>query len=185
MGAEIAITPEEKRARVVKLREYHQLSLNRLGVPNAVFLPKLAYKPIGKTELYVSFFRSEISGEQDVYMEFTNKNNVPEDPNRTLYKWRYNSHFETEYETTEPHPASGHVRYLVPVGELLVIEAQKPDKAKISTKEVKDKEINFAIPDPDKDAPLEQMTVRDLAAIFLRNPCSTKQWLNDIIKGNE
>jgi hypothetical protein len=35
--------------------------------------------------------------------------------------------------------------------------------------------------DPDLDAPLSQITMRDLAAIMLKKPVSNKKWLNDII----
>jgi hypothetical protein len=31
------------------------------------------------------------------------------------------------------------------------------------------------------DAPLDQVTIRDLAAIMLKKPVSNKKWLNDII----
>ena len=38
------------------------------------------------------------------------------------------------------------------------------------------------IMDPNIDAPLSQMTIRDLAAIMLKKPVSNKAWLNEIIK---
>ena len=36
--------------------------------------------------------------------------------------------------------------------------------------------------DPDNDAPLNQITIRDLAAIMLKKPVSQKEWLNNLIK---
>ena len=37
------------------------------------------------------------------------------------------------------------------------------------------------MPDPSTDPPLNEMTIRDLAAIMLKKPVSNKKWLNDII----
>ena len=38
------------------------------------------------------------------------------------------------------------------------------------------------IMDPNTDAPLSSLTIRDLAAIMLKKPVSQKKWLNDLIK---
>ena len=38
------------------------------------------------------------------------------------------------------------------------------------------------IMDPNTDAPLSSLTIRDLAAIMLQKPVSQKKWLNDLIK---
>ena len=97
----------------------------------------------------------------------------PEDPTRTLYKWRFNPHYEEEYEKTEP-AANGHFRYLIPVSELIKIEIEQPEPVN----EFPDFD---EIMDPDTDAPIGQLTIRDLAAIMLKRPVSQKKWLNDII----
>jgi hypothetical protein len=34
----------------------------------------------------------------------------------------------------------------------------------------------------DKDVPLSEITIRDLAAIMLMKPVSNRPWLNDLIK---
>jgi hypothetical protein len=114
---------------------------------------------------------------RDIYTEFTSIDLDPEDPDRNLYKWRYNPHFEEEYEKTEPG-ANGHFRYLVPVSELIKIEFD----AQIPENKGESEFPNFdEIMDPDADAPLSQLTVRDLAAILLKKPVSHKKWLNDLI----
>jgi hypothetical protein len=41
--------------------------------------------------------------------------------------------------------------------------------------------IDFDLMNPDTDAPFDQLTVRDLAAILLKKPVSNKQWLNKLI----
>jgi hypothetical protein len=36
--------------------------------------------------------------------------------------------------------------------------------------------------DPAQDAPVDQLTIRDLAAILWKKPISSKKWLNDLMK---
>jgi hypothetical protein len=62
----------------------------------------------------------------------------------------------------------------VPVDELVLIKEAKKDVKK------KDEDV-FILPNANEDLPMDQMTIRDLAAIFLNKPVSTKQWLNDLI----
>lgn len=171
--------PEDRRDKVKKLREHHQSLLDSIGASTAVFVPKMAYRPYGKTELHIAFFASEINKGEDVYVEFTSKDWVPEDPERRLYKWRFNPHFEEEYDKTEPHQTTGHYRYLVPVEELILI-TPKQEPAKASA----DLDLT-TIPNPDEDLPMDQMTIRDYAAIHMKIPVSHKPWLNNIITNNK
>lgn len=162
-----------RQEKTEELYAFHEWVFKILGEDNPVFIPKCAYVPKFMTEQHIGFFLSEIKKGKDIYTEFTSIDLDPEDPTRTLYKWRFNPHYEEEYEKTEPG-ANGHFRYLVPVSELLKIER------------VKDEPVNEfpdfdEIMDPDLDAPLSQITVRDLAAIMLKKPVSNKKWLNDII----
>jgi hypothetical protein len=166
--------PEDKRTKLKKLREFHQATLNEIGEPEARFIPKMAYRPYGKTELHIAFFESEINKGDDVFVEFTSKELEPEDPKRTLYKWKFNPHYAEEYEQTEPNENTGHVRFLVPVEELKVIKEYTDSENQAS--------FNFDdLPDPETDLPIEQITIRDLAAILLKKPVSNKKWLNEII----
>lgn len=172
--------PEDKREKLRKLREFHQETLNELGVPNAVFVPKMAYRPYGKTELHIGFFASEISKGEDVYVEFCSRENDPEDPLRRLYRWRFNPHFEEEYEKTEPNAVTGNVRYLIPVEELAVVKVNEEVKPGITPNNTV---LDFdSLPDPENDLPLDQLTIRDIAALLLQKPVSNKKWLNEIIK---
>ena len=163
--------PEDKKEKIRKLRDYHQVTLDHHGVPEGMFIPKMAYRPIGKSDLHISFFASEMNKGEDIYLEFTSKELIPEDPQRRLYRWNFNPHYEEEYDQTEPHPQTGHVRYLVPVDELILMKRPEP----------KPEQSFNDLPDPDKDLPIDQMTIRDLAAIMLNKPVSTKKWLNMII----
>jgi hypothetical protein len=112
---------------------------------------------------------------KDIYTEFTSIDLEPEDPTRTLYKWRFNPHYEEEYDKTDPAP-NGHFRYLIPISELIKVEFEKPSEAPTGVFPDFDE-----IMDPNNDAPLSQITVRDLAAIMLKKPVSQKKWLNDLI----
>lgn len=171
--------PEDRRTRTAELRKAHQEFFDANGISSAKYIGKLAYRPPGKDELFVGFFPNELRGGEDIYVEFTGKNLEIEDPERNLYTWRYNSHWEEEYEKTDPGP-SGSFRYLVPVAELIKVQKNLPkveEKGKIKTTG-----IDFELMDPDTDAPFEALTIRDLAAILLKKPVSNKQWLNKLIQ---
>lgn len=171
----------DRREKLAKLRSYHQAYFDAIGEPGAYFYPKLAFRPDGKDELYLGFFPSEMSKATDVYIEFASSRFEPEDPERNLYVWKHNPHYEEEYETTTSG-ANGILRYLIPVAELRKInkdEVLSKNKTSVETKSIAD--VNVNIGDPEIDCPINAMTVRDLAAILLRKPVSQKKWLNDII----
>lgn len=177
--------PEDRRSKTAELRKAHQEYFEKAGISAAKFVPKLAYKPPGKDELFVGFFPNELRGGEDVYTEFASRDLEVEDPERNLYKWKYNPHWEEEYEKTEPGP-SGSFRYLIPVIELVKVQKKefvtKPSaKTNIETSEPF---MEFDLIDPDIDAQFEQLTIRDLAAILLKKPVSNKKWLNKLITDN-
>jgi hypothetical protein len=162
-----------RQEKTEELYAFHEWKFKLLGEDSPVFIPKCAYVPKFMSEQHIGFFLSEIKKGKDIYTEFTSIDLDPEDPTRTLYKWRFNPHYEEEYEKTEPG-ANGHYRYLVPVSELIKIEMEQA----VEVSEFPDFD---EIMDPDLDAPLSQITMRDLAAIMLKKPVSNKKWLNDII----
>lgn len=168
-----------RQEKTEELMQHHDWKFKLIQEENPLFIPKCAYIPKGMSETHIGFFQSEVKKGRDIYTEFTSIDLEPEDPKRILYKWRFNPHYEEEYEKTEP-AANGHYRYLVPVSELvkienLTVETETPTQGSLFP--------NFdAIIDPDMDAPLSNVTLRDLAAIILQKPVSQKQWLNEIIK---
>jgi len=111
--------PEERKRKISKLRTEHQPYFKKVGIPEATFIPKMAYRPKGKDELHVSFFPSEMKKTEDLYTEFVSIEYECEDPKRTLYLYKHNEFWEEEYEAHES--SRGYVRYLVPVSELKVI----------------------------------------------------------------
>ena len=107
------------RDRVAALRVEHEDYFKTEGITNALYIPKMAYRPTGKDELHVSFFPSELEKGLDIYTEFVSIDYETEDPKRTLYYCKYNPHWKEEYELIES--SAGYVRHIIPVNELKVI----------------------------------------------------------------
>jgi hypothetical protein len=158
----------DKKAKIEILKSHHKKVFSQLGVKDPFFSPKMAYFDSG--ERVISFFPSEIERGEDIFTEFVSRDYNSEDETRTLYKWKYNPHYASEYKVTEPHSANHTIRYIIPVEELIVCSA---DVSEID---------EFDMPDPDQDLPIDQLTIRDLAAILTGKPVSMKKWLNEIVK---
>jgi len=165
-------------SRITELRKKHQPYFDSMGIPDAYFYPKMAYRPRGKDELYITFFTSELEFESDIYTEFVSKTYVSEDPERNLWKYKYNPHWREEYELAPPgEGAVTSNRYFIPVSELVKISIPATDE--ISPGTSADSFDSFL---RRPDAPLSEMTMRDLAAIIWKAPVSAKEWLNTLIK---
>ena len=113
------MTPQERKAKVQELKKEHEDYFQTMGIINALYIPKMAYRPSGKDELHVSFFPSELQKGRDIYTEFVSIEYDSEDPKRTLYLLKHNAHWAEEYETVTS--SSGFERHIVPVSELKVI----------------------------------------------------------------
>jgi|MudIll2142460700_1097286.scaffolds.fasta_scaffold1583204_1 hypothetical protein len=175
MSLSTKATTVNRQEKTEELLKHHDWKFGLLQEDSPLFIPKCAYIPKGMGELHIGFFASELKKGRDIYTEFTSIDLEPEDPSRTLYKWRFNPHYDEEYEKTEP-AANGHFRYLVPVSELIKVEIV-PEELEAPS-QFPDFE---GIMDPNTDAPLSQLTIRDIAAIMLKKPVSQKKWLNDLI----
>lgn len=168
-----SLSTEERKKRIAELRDHHQPVLDALNISNALFFPKMAYRPKGKDELIVSFFPSELKRGCDIYTEFVNREYEFEDQERPLWKWRYNPHWEDEYERTDDIQE----RHLIPVKELIKVTVPKKSEL-IKQKDIFEEGFDIG----DDDAPFSELTIRDLAALLLREPVSKKEWLNNLIK---
>ena len=51
------VTPAERKERVQNLRQLHQPYFDKVGISDALFIPKMAYRPQGKDELYIRLFK--------------------------------------------------------------------------------------------------------------------------------
>ena len=149
-----------------------------------------------KGEKVIRFLPQELYGGVDIYTEFCTANFIPIDYNRTLWKWAYNPHYTEEYELSEPHPANGNRFYYVNIEELINVtelhnpkpqEAQVIDNPPPTPPEVKEIKVieNDDVFQPldlgDSDIPYAAMTLRDYAAIKWKEPCSRREWLNELI----
>jgi len=176
----MSLTPEERKDRLKTLKDFHQETFRELGIADANFIPKLAYKYSGVTEKHIGFFPSEVGKGMDIYIELTSSDLLPEDPERTLYKWRFNPNYQEEYEALEK---DGTTRYMIPVSELILMKNNAPEiiidqKYKEPNKV---KEFSFSNADENEDAPISEITIRDYAAIIWKKPISNKNWLNNLI----
>jgi|TARA_R110000851_G_scaffold13067_1_gene44876 hypothetical protein len=129
----MGLTPDQRKSKVAKLREEHEDYFQKESKLDALYIPKMAYRPKGKDELHVSFFPSELEKEENIYTEFVSIDYDSEDPKRTLYLHKYNPHWKSEYELITS--SSGFQRHLIPVSELKVINdvtSRKNVKAVIS-----------------------------------------------------
>ena len=152
-----------KKEKIALLKKKHEPLFEKLGVVDPIFIPKMF-----ANNGMVYFFPSELSHGRDIYTERVSRDYESEDPERTLYKWTYKANYanlyNSEYKSNIKDPM-----YLIPSSEFVpILEEDEADE--------------FAIPNPDEDAPISELTIRDLTAILTGKPVSHKQWLNKILK---
>lgn len=151
-------------------------------------------------DLYIEFIdvvRDENGNEQ---------NYTPMLEDRPLFKFRANPFYAEEYEQREKAKYSV---YIISASELMVIlpdgseisyslyekrkeeakrQAESLPKLQTTLSVFPDFEEEFApkkeidLSQNYEDAPLSEMTLRDLAAIMLMKPVSNREWLNNLVK---
>ena len=132
------MTPQERKIKVLELRKEHEDYFQTNGNINALYIPKMAYRPSGKDDLHISFFPSELQKGKDVFTEFVSIEYDSEDPKRTLYLLKYNADWAEEYEIITS--SSGFERHIVPVSHLLIMN-DVTDRSKVQ------ETINITNPD--------------------------------------
>lgn len=172
---------DDKREKLRKMRDFHMPTFKALGIDDPFFLPKLAYRPPECEERCIAFFASEIAREQDIYVEFAGQDLEPQDPERRLYKWRYNYNFREEYVHVKTNSSE---RWYIPVAELIVVKSNSPD---IKVEEVASGQLQLSLtsetnPQKYEDILLKDASLRDLACVLLKVPSTNKAWLNELIK---
>jgi hypothetical protein len=216
--------------RKEKEREFfvnHMETFRALQTNDPFFVIKTAFFQKGKFGRQVQFFESELSREQDIYIEFYENvkdsagseiDIVPMHQDRPLFRYKYNRYYSEEYEQKENVNSKGETyhTYTVPVSELVAVLKDGSEityalyekrKTEEQTKKVEselprlqktlslfpDFEDEYLKPDLSigevgisnveiADAPLSEITIRDLAAIMLIKPISARPWLNELIK---
>jgi len=149
----MGLTPAQRKTKVAKLKEQHEDYFQTEGKKNALYIPKMAYRPSGKDELHISFFPSELENEVDIYTEFVSIDYDTEDPKRTLYLHKYNPHWKSEYELITSN--SGFVRHMIPASELKVVnDAATKAISKFSTSTIGKEKLEvstiFDLPNPEE-----------------------------------
>jgi hypothetical protein len=121
--------------RKEKEREFfvnHMETFRALQLNDPFFVIKTAFFQKGKYGRQVQFFESELSKEEDIFIEFyenvkdSNGNDldiVPMHEDRPLFRYKYNRYFSEEYEQKENVNSKGETyhTYTVPVSELLAV----------------------------------------------------------------
>ena len=171
----MGLTPEQRKIKVAKLKEEHEDYFQTEGKVNALYIPKMAYRPTGKDDLHVSFFPSELEKGKDIYTEFVSIDYESEDPKRTLYLVKYNPHWKDEYEMITS--SSGFQRHIIPVSELKVIN----DVTSRSGSQI----IDFAnpnLPNPDENIVSEDSKLIDKLEDINQSIITLTKVINKLIK---
>ena len=171
----MGLTPEQRKVKVAKLKEEHEDYFQTEGKINALYIPKMAYRPTGKDDLHVSFFPSELEKNEDIYTEFVSIDYESEDPKRTLYLVKYNPHWKDEYEMITS--SSGFQRHIIPVSELKVIN----DVTSRAGSQI----IDFAnpnLPNPDENIVSEDSKLIDKLEDINQSIITLTKVINKLIK---
>lgn len=162
------VANNDRKYKIELLRDFHKKVFDFYNLHEPFFTAKMAYNPPGLHEKHVHFFESELKRASDIYIELVNKEYDPETQERYLFRWIYNPHWNEEYEIRTVNNSQ---RIYIPCSELEVvgINGKSPEDEKGNTVNEDDCDIN-------------DMTLRDLAAIMLKQEVSNKSWLNKIIR---
>lgn len=177
-------TKLERASALTALKQRNEQNFKSLGLLSPRFTIKFAYTPKHREDLVVSMFPSEMEFKEDVYLELTDGENYPIHEEPVLYKMRHNPHYKQEYEVIPADPARNKISetYLIPVAELEIVAGSKTNDLKIVEKPViSTASIEKTTSVEKEDAHYSEITIRDIAAIFLKVPVSNKKWLNNLI----
>ena len=150
------------KEKIAALREEHEKTFEKLGVREAMYIPKMIFGE----PLKLLFFRSELEAGKDIYTEKVSQDYALIEESRSLYVWKHDSSYKEKLETK---PYGDDVMYYIK------FEDFEPVDINIDA-------VKFDIPNPDEDAPFSEFMIRDLAAILWKQPVSQKTWLNKLVK---
>lgn len=184
----------ERAVALSAIRQRNEQNFKNLGLMNPTFTIKFAYVPKHREDMVISMFPSEMETGDDVYIELTDGGNNPIHDTAVLYRLRNNPFYKQgEYEVIPPDPSRNKntETYLVPVSELEIV-AGTPTTGALPLSVTKKPPVSIgqllntagmdvSSEKEKEDAHYSELTVRDLAAIFLKTPVSNKKWLNNII----
>lgn len=178
------------------LYERNRQNFKNLGLIDPKFVIKFAYVPKHREDMVVSMFPNEMKDGRDIYMELTDGDNRPFHENPVLYRLRHNPFYKDgEYEIIPADPSRNKnaETYLIPISELEIVAGSptpgavplsvtKKPVIEPSPQVLSTANLDFKKPVKEQeDAHYSELTIRDLAAILLKQPVSNKPWLNTII----
>lgn len=99
------------------LIQQHLKTFEQEGQNNPKFAVRVCYEYKG--EPVIGITPLEAYGGKDIYIEFVDNFHIPQDSERTLWKWVYNEEADVEYPKSEPLAGTDLRMYLIPVDELI------------------------------------------------------------------
>lgn len=159
---------EERERKTAMIFQYHKRTFELLGIENPLFYPKPVFTWKNNQQC-ISLYERELTSEKGFFTEITDENYNPF-PERKLYMWKGNEHSKEEFYKNSTGVGE---RWFIPVDELQEIKSPTPS--------VKEEVIIPQEEMDEEDSLIGKLTIKDLAAILLREPVSEKQWLNKII----
>lgn len=194
---ETATVPSSNRKEMLeKCREYHQPMLDLLNAKPGQFTIKPGFYSPSAVRM-IGLYPEDINRGMDIFVELVTRENQPSEPDRPLFRWKYNPHAMEEYELGSKGS------YLIPVEELEKINPIELTALgegvldKVSTKKPAEKKplslSNLtAVPAPTAativtpvdslDAPFANLSVKEAAAIIWRLPISGNQKIDQFIR---
>lgn len=110
-----------KKEKYDEIKKFHEPTIKRYCEENNVFKHSLLtrFSYAYKGEKIVAIFRDDLKLETDVFVEFTDNQNEPEDSNRTLYYWPFNPFYKDDYDLVNTNPKNPY--YVIPFSEFNVV----------------------------------------------------------------
>ena len=190
-----ASTEPEKKKHITQITTeylpFWQNLFNHMGISSPKFGSKLCYmgKEFGDERVEcVRFWASELSGNQDFYIEMFDWDQEHYDrKNRKLYRlvnnpnWKLNTKKYVEVETS----VEGRNTYAVRVSDLELVNSTTVTSAYadvITIEEESEDDLFPGMYSEKEDSHFSAMTMRDYYCVKQNVPMSNKEWLNDLIK---
>jgi|LakMenE18May11ns_1017448.scaffolds.fasta_scaffold9959642_25 hypothetical protein len=173
-------TKPDSEVRIEKtkaIKDFWKEALVATTFKGMYVVPKVLYKPSGKSYDVISCYATELS-KGDMLVEYVNFQYDVIDEDRTLYLLRYNPNFESEYEDR------GNGSFTIKAEKLQKVVSYN-DLRSASTERTEEEVATFLEQGEQEDANFNKLTVRDLYAIIQNKPVSNKPWLNKVILKNK
>lgn len=189
---ETATVPSSNRKEMLeKCRDYHQPMLDLLNAKPVQFTIKPGFYTPNAIRM-IGLYPEDINRGLDLFIELVTRENQPSEPDRPLFRWKYNPHAMEEYELGSKGS------YLIPVEELEKINPIELTALgegvldKVSSKKPAEKKpltlsltsvAPAAAPSTDLlDTPFGDLSVKEAAAIIWRLPISGNAKIDQFIK---